>query len=431
MRNRMTDRRFKSPIYMLIAVVLALGLSGCDDFFEVRNPNVIDAETVDALQDGELFARSAFQTLSQAYGTMVVYTAWFSNEAWVGDTFPTRNQFGRRTVDPTNGTHTNDVWFPLARAVAQGEQVLDLLGGAPEQELNLARGALTSGFGLVLMAEAFCEGTMAQPGNEPGPLMTPTELLEAAVVRFDRVMTEASAAGGSEAASMSNAARVGKGRALLQLGRTNEAIQAVQDVAAGFVFNTAHVDDPGARGRLGNPVYFFSAGGSRESFVVPPHYRAIGQNLTGDPASPSGDPRIQFFDSGRDGQDNTLRLWSQLKYPSWAASIDLASGLEARYIEVEARNDPSEMLAFVNERRAVGGQGPYEGSDLMGQLMDQRSRDFWLTARRMGDWRRNPGAVPNILPPGDYYKEGLGGVGTDTCLPIPFNERQHNPNIPT
>jgi len=89
------------------------------------------------------------------------------------------------------------------------------------------------------------------------------------------------------------------------------------------------------------------------------------------------------------------------------------------------------MLTFVNERRAVGGQGPYEGSDLMGQLMDQRSRDFWLTARRMGDWRRNPGAVPNILPPGDYYKEGLGGVGTDTCLPIPFNERQHNPNIPT
>jgi starch-binding outer membrane protein, SusD/RagB family len=429
MRNRMTDRRLNSPIYMVIAVVLALGLSGCDDFFEVRNPNVIDAETVDAVQDGDIFARSAFQTLSQAYGVMIVYSGWFSNEAWVGDTFPTRNEYGRRTVASTNGTHTNDVWFPLARAVAQGEQVLDLLSGEPEQELNLARGALTSGFGLVLMAETFCEGTMAQPGNEPGPLMTPEELLETAVNRFDQVISEATAAGGTDAGNMANAARVGQGRALLQLGRTNEAVQAVQDVPGDFTFNTAHVDDPGARGRLGNPVHFFSAGGSREALVVPPHYREIGQDLTGDPASPSGDPRIQFFDAGRDAQDGTLRLWSQQKYPNWSAGVGLASGLEARYIEVEARNDPSEMRAFVNERRAVGGQGPYEGSDLLGQLMAQRSLDFWLSARRMGDWRRNGNAVPNILPPGDYYKDGIGGVGTDTCLPIPFNERQHNPNI--
>jgi hypothetical protein len=97
-------------------------LSGCDDFFEVRNPNVIDAETVDAVQDGDIFARSAFQTLSQAYGVMIVYSGWFSNEAWVGDTFPTRNEYGRRTVASTNGTHTNDVWFPLARSVLRGSR---------------------------------------------------------------------------------------------------------------------------------------------------------------------------------------------------------------------------------------------------------------------------------------------------------------------
>jgi starch-binding outer membrane protein, SusD/RagB family len=428
MNKRTTSRRIRGPVHLVALVILAVTLTGCDDFFDVRNPNVIDAETIDAVQDGDLFARSAFQTFASSYGNMIVYTGWFTNEAWVGDTFPTRNEFGRRAVDFTNGTHTDAVWFPLARSIAQGEQVLEILSGEPEQELNLARGALTSGFGLVLMGEAFCEGTMAQPGNEPGPLMTSEQLLETAVNRFERTISEAAAAGGSEAAGMADAARVGMGRALLQLGRTDEAIQAVQGVADDFVFNVPYVDDAGNRGRLGNGVFFFSAGGSRESFVVPPHYRDIGQDLTDD-GDVTGDPRIQFYDSGRDGQDNTLRLWSQLKYDNWAAAVDLASGLEARYIEVEARNDPAEMRAFINERRAVGGHDPYEGDDLLGELMAQRSIDFWITARRMGDWRRNGDAVPNILPPGPYYKPELPDVQNQTCLPIPFDERQHNPNF--
>lgn len=430
MMNTRTKRSLRTSAYLGVAALVALGTAGCDDFLDVRNPNVIDAAEIDPVQDGNLFARSAFQTFASAYGSMIVYTAWFTNEAWVGDTFPTRNEFGRRAVDFTNGTHNGSVWFPLARSVAQGEQVLDILTGESGQELNLARGAFTSAFGLVLMAEAFCEGTMWQSGNQPGPIMNTEELLQTAVNRFERAISEANAAGGGEASSIATAARVGQGRALLQLGRTSEAIQAVQGVPDDFVFDVPFVDDPGSRGRLGNGVFAFSAGGTRESFVVPPHYREIGQDLTDDSAEITGDPRIQFFDSGRDGQDNTLRLWSQLKFDNWAAPIDLASGLEARYIEVEARNDPAEMRAFINERREVGGHGPYEGDDLLGELMAQRSIDFWLTARRMGDWRRNPGAVPNILPPGPYYKPELPDVQDQTCLPIPFNERQHNPNLP-
>ena len=88
------------------------------------------------------------------------------------------------------------------------------------------------------------------------------------------------------------------------------------------------------------------------------------------------------------------------------------------------------MRAFVNERRAVGGQAPYEGDDLLGALMDQRSRDFWLEAKRMGDWRRNGAAVPNILQTGpDYYKPEVGVVSDQICFPLPFDERINNPNI--
>ncbi|TVR54279.1 MAG: hypothetical protein EA421_09315 [Gemmatimonadales bacterium] len=430
MKNRLNTRRFRLPVHLALAGILTVAAAGCESFFEVRTPNVIDAEDIDPIADGTVFSRSAFQTLGSAYGDVIRHTAWFTNEAWVGDTFPTRNEFGRRAIDDRNGTFRDEVWIPLTRGISQGEQAVEALAGVQGQELNVARASLTSAYGLTLMGEAFCEGTMRQPGNEPGPLMSVEQTLEAALPRYDQAIELAGGLTGAEAANILNASRVAKGRTLLQLGRTADAIAAVQGVPSDFEFLVPFVDDPGNRGRLGNGVYFFSAGGSREAFVVPPHYREMGQDLTGDPTDPVGDPRIQFFDSGRPAQDNTLQLWSQLKYPSWSASIRLASGLEARYIEVEARNDPVEMLGFINERRAAGGHGPYEGDDLLGELMAQRSIDFWLEGKRMGDWRRNPGSVPNILEPGDnYYKPEVGTVFDQTCFPLPFDERTNNPNI--
>lgn len=428
MRNQTILRRVRGRVGALaLLAVLTPALTACDSFFEVINPNVIDASTVDPVADGTVFSRSAFQTFAAAYAAgYIVYTAWFSNEAWVGDTFPTRNEYGRRFIDDRNGTHNGEVWFPLTRGISQAEFAVSVLDGVAGQELNVARAAMTSAFGLTLQAEAFCEGTL--PGIEgstvvPGPLMTPTQLLEAALTRFDKAISAGGGATGTEATNIVNAARVGKGRALLQLGRRAEAAAAVSGVATSFVFNVPYIDDAGNRGRLGNGVYFFSAGGSREAIVVSPEYRAF------------NDPRIQFADAGRLAQDGTLRLWTQRKYPAWSSSIPLASGLEARYIEVEAGQNAAAMLAFINQRRAVGNQPAINTTnmgELMAELMAQRSRDFWLEGKRMGDWRRNPSSVPNILQPGNnYYKPELGGVENQTCMPLPFNERNNNPNIGT
>lgn len=408
---------------LLVVAALAPSLTACDlNFFDVKNPDVIDAASVDPVADGTIFSRSAFQTFARAFGQgFIVYTAWFTNEMWVGDTFPTRNEYGRRLIDDRNTSTTTDLWNPLTQAIAQGEQVLEILDGAPGQELNLARAALTSAYGLTLQGEAFCEGTMRGPLGVPGPLMTSTQLLETAVDRFDKAIAFAGGASGTEASSIADAARVGKGRALLQLGRKSEAAAAVAGVAASFEFNVAYVDDAGNRTRLGNGVYFYSAGGSREALVVPPHYQAM------------GDPRVTFADAGRNAQDGVTRFWSQKKFGSWASPIRLASGLEARYIVAEATLSGAALQAFVNERRAVGGQAPIattDGAQLLTELMAQRDRDFWLEGHRMGDWRRNPNSMTNILEPGDnYYKPDVGTVSNQTCMPLPFAERNANPNI--
>ena len=62
--------------------------------------------------------------------------------------------------------------------------------------------------------------------------------------------------------------------------------------------------------------------------------------------------------------------------------------------------------------------------------MFSQSRDFWLEGHRMGDWRRHPTLVPNILQPGDnYYKPEVGQGSNQTCMPLPFAERNANPNM--
>src|SRR5690625_5809816 len=106
----------------IAALVAALTLSGCSDsFYEVRRPNMVDDGTVDPEADAELFSWSEYQNFSEAYGGLIVNGAFFTNEARVGDTYPTRNDFGLRRIDDRNGTHRDEVWIPLARALSSTE----------------------------------------------------------------------------------------------------------------------------------------------------------------------------------------------------------------------------------------------------------------------------------------------------------------------
>jgi starch-binding outer membrane protein, SusD/RagB family len=420
---------------MLTATVV-LGAAGCDSLLEVRNPNVVEASAIDPVADAPVLSQSAFQNFAVFYGSAIVHSAWFTHEAWVGDTFPTRNEFGRRLIDDRNPTHNGEMWFPLGRAASTSEDVLLLAGDAPgaDASVHIARAAMTAGFSLVMMAELFCEGTVSASAT-PGPRLDTPAMLNRAVERFNRAIavgTAASTATGpghtnatrAAALQMASASRVGAARAHLQAGRNAEAIAAASAVPAGFVrFDVTYVDDAGNRGRLGNPVFFNSAGGSRENLVVPPVYRAM------------NDPRITFADAGRNAQDGTLRLWTQTKYPTWASPIRLASALEARYIIAEARlkqGSPADALTLIAERRTAGNQGAFVGTGdaILAELMAQRSRDFWLEGKRMGDWRRNPGAVPNVLGPTDpYYKDAIGDISDQTCMPVPAFEVERNPSF--
>lgn len=403
---------------LALAVLLAAGAAACADFVTVDNPNVVNDDGIDPVRDADVLSRSAFQDFSTAVGDLVLHGAWLTTELWVGDSSEDRNQFGRREIVDSNQRLNTDLWQRFARGLATSENVGDLLAASDQApRLSLARVRLASGFSYLNMAEAFCTGVA-----RGGPPLDRTAMLGLAAERLAQAREAGLAAGGAEGGQVATAALVGLARTHLTAGRRGEAAAAADAVPAAFEMALFNIDDAANRARLGNKLW--EATVDRAAAVVPPAYRAMAD---------AGDTRIRYRDRGVNAYDGFLRFYSQEKYTSWAAPYRLASGLEARYLAVEARADAGEMLAFVNARRAAGNQAPLGGgtaAELLPALMDQKSRDFWLEGRRLGDWARNGAAVPNVIAAGSaYYKPASGPVRDGRCIPLPLAETSNNPNF--
>ncbi len=109
--------------------------------------------------------------------------------------------------------------------------------------------------------------------------------------------------------------------------------------------------------------------------------------------------------------------------------IRFASGVEARYIVIEADGPNAAMLSFVNARRAVAGKPPLNltGSDLLAEFRMERGLDFYLTGQRLGDVRRYLQAGTDLFPTGTI-PVGSGTYGAMHCFIVPQSEKSRNPN---
>ncbi|MGD8279438.1 MAG: hypothetical protein PVH00_15475 [Gemmatimonadota bacterium] len=414
---------------LALIVLTTIAMPGCDKFLDVTNPNNLESENIDPDSDARLLGQSVYQKFVSDWGdtgeSFPVYIAWYTGSAYVGDTYPTRNDFGRRDI-PWNNGHINTFWSDIHENISFARTTIRSIEEAGPT-LDLAKSWFVSGLMILVQAECYCEGTIYDSDNgEPRGPMPTVELLDSAIVNLQNVITVAQGVTGDDAADAADiamAARVGIARAHLQAGRLSEAAAMAGQVPESFAFYLWHLDDSSNRS-LGNSVWGFSE--ARISLVVPPVFRAMAD---------AGDPRIAYVDMERVAQDGVLNFYRQDKYKGWGSSERFASGLEARYIKVEAEQNPGAMLAFINERRAAGNQAPMATTTDMGalmtELMEQKTRDFWLEGRRMADFRRVPQYMSYVIPAGDdtYYKPELGIVKGETCWPVPRNEYDNNPKF--
>lgn len=229
---------------------------------------------------------------------------------------------------------------------------------------------------------------------------------------------------------------MGRARALLDLGRFDEAAAAAADVPTDFQYVTEHAEAPL---QLQNAIWAYTNQGlwsvaDQEGGAGLPYITAQDPRVPADTVDSDGDG---FADTGLDSQTIQHALF---KFPDANASVPVADGIEARLIEAEAELQNGSfggMTTFLNDLRqnAIDPALPNlatPGTNAAATDLLFSERAFWLyaTGHRLGDMRRlirqYLRGPDTVFPTGDYHKGG-SSYGSDVNLPLPIDE-ENNPN---
>ncbi|MBC7894608.1 MAG: hypothetical protein H7066_04295 [Cytophagaceae bacterium] len=399
--------------------LLLLSTAACSDgFLEVKNPNVIDASEVDPAASAASLSASVQQNFATAVGTFIQFSSHFTGETYIMETSGAQNEFGRREVSELNGQSTT-MWREMSLAAASAKLLLDLTLPNPTTNIHIARAATYRGYAMVWLATDFCTGALSS-----GPELTNAQMLDSAIVWLSLGITVGTANNTADGIALSRMAMVGRARAKLQKGDKAGALADATAVPAGFSQNLTYQDDLANRVRLSNALWRGTV--DRSVISVPSYYQIT-------------DPRVKWLPPGQ----HPYNAWDaaagayfiQQKYTGYASPIRIASKLEAEYIAAEASGDIAVQTALINRQRAAARQPVYSGgtdaASVLTELFDQKRLDFWLEGKRLADYRRQPVAAARYVPVAGsaYWRPNLGNIGAQTCYPLPFQERDNNPNM--
>lgn len=317
----------------------------------------------------------------------------------------------------------SDPWSQINRVRGDAQQAIGIFAEYTT-ESPVYRGHLYAiiGYLELQLADMYCSGIPLSTVDFKGDWTyragsTTAEVYQHAIALFDTAMTLS-----VDSTPILNLARVGKGRALLALGRYADASTAVADVPLDFKYQptltwkrttqsfTSQVTMVDREGVVGLP--YFSGGDHRVDSVF------VGTNTFG------------------------TRLYLPKKYPlNVASSFTIADGIEAQLIIAEAKlNDKkySDWLQILNHLRqnAIVPALPdlddpgSAGSDRVDTLFKERAFWMYLTGHRLGDMRRlirQYGREPNAVYPMGGYPGWSGDYGADVVIPISNNSEGANP----
>lgn len=320
------------------------------------------------------------------------------------------------------------------------------------------------GLTMTYLADFFCSGIPLTNYTSPGgyeyePGISTDSVYERAVAEYDSALANV-----GDSLNFKYLAEVGKARALLDLGKFQEAAAAVQDVPTDFVYKARYaVDYVGSFSNnwvWGVPTYTDPENG----------FGTIGdrEGINGLPFVSSHDPRVPLISSPIQSTtypltNYTLPAWMFPNDNFWHGTstkpkngedIVVASGIEARLAEAEAKANAGDasFLTILNTLRtsctdaatcpdpAPAGTGGVAGLPPLTDPGDQKARikmvyderAYWtfLTGIRQGDLRRLVRVYgwpqDEVYPTGPYPIGAAQAYGRYTNVPIPNTERAIN-----
>ena len=429
------------------ALAALAALAGCN------TDKLLNVPDVDVVSPDVLVGRSVLPSaLAAAIGDFAVAYAGsagsegqaqmaglFTDELLNAESFPTRIEVDQREINPINAT-----MLTIFRDIARARATADAVGGRFKEfdptNPSYAEVLALAAYARVLLAENYCSGVPLSSSNADGSFtfgkpQTTVQLLTEALAQYDSAITIATAAGAAGSAQL-NLARLGKGRALLDLGQFAAAAAAVSAVPDNFRYVIFHSENSG---RQNNGVFAFAQ--LQRRFAIPD-----GEGINGIRFQSLNDSRAPVSRAGT-GFDAVSPLMVTSKYASRTAPTPLAEGSEARLIEAEAALQAMDVVLYLNklnQARAAsvtysGGAsarpGPIDTPPLTrdGQvdlLFRERALTMFLTSHRLSDLRRLVRQYGRdqaaVFPTGAYFKGGI--FGNDVNFPVPFEEK-NNPEF--
>ncbi len=425
----------------VVLALTALPLASC-------NPNtLLDVADPDVVRPGNLVGKSALPALrSGVFGSFQIAFSGggdlqngghegiinlgglFSDELINAETFSDRINLDAHRVTAANGSMVA-LFLDLSRARAAAAAASRKYAKFDPGTAGHIEMIAIDGFAHILFGEHYCSGVPFSTITDDeelqyGQPLSTSEIFEVAIAKFDSVIAMGQTLQDDVLASLG---RVGKGRALVNLGRFADAAAAVAGVPTSFSFD---IQSSTNSDRQKNGIWHYFTNSA--SFSVADHEGGVGLPFASD-----DDPRIRPEDTGGPGFDGETELFVSLKYPDATTPTVLAAGDEARLIEAEAAlraGSASAMLATLDALRAGIGLDPLTdpGTQVGREDLLFKERAYWLylTGHRTGDLRREVRqygrSIASVYPSGPYFKGGV--YGTDYVLPVSADER-NNPNF--
>jgi tetratricopeptide (TPR) repeat protein len=337
----------------------------------------------------------------------------------------------------------------IRTATAQGIGALSKY--APQTSPAL-RGHLYAlkGYAELLLADLFCSGVPLSEFQFEGDYVyrsgsTTAEIYKHAVVLFDSALAIS-----SDSSRIMNLARVGKGRALLNLGEYTAAIDAVQEVPNDFRY-----EFPVDWGETLSQESIFEVDDMNGVSV------ADRKGINGFPYRSSGDPRTAVVSAGQNAFGVPRYFPEKYGTPSGISNISVATGIEARLIQAEAlyHAGGNDWLTTLNALRTNGtftvtqnpddpnqvdttwhaglggvdGLKPFENPQAdtakVSLIFAERAAWLYLSGARQGDLRRMirqyRRSQEEVYPIGPYPLPLYSEYGSEVTLVVPKEERSN------
>jgi starch-binding outer membrane protein, SusD/RagB family len=434
---------------------VAVGLVACDineTLLEPQNPGLIDETAVGSPAAALQLKVGAIGRLKQLVNCGGGECLWeesghLADEFKNSDFQPTRQDVDQRTMTSSNTTLSYNTATTIRGYLRDALTAMQKYN----PDSTTARGELYLGLGFAEMslADTYCNGIplgeivngvvdYSNPSFTPLPTQ---QVYDRALVHVDSALSLIGSATDTVSAHVRRAARVVKARLLVNKGRFADAAALVPTslVQSAFQYmwttSTASTADDLGIWTVNNSVARITVSDSFD--IANGRVNIIGNAI---PFVSAKDPRVPVILAPTPAEDGVTPLYIQQIWRNRDDSIPMASGIDARMIEAEAKlqaNDIAGLMTILNSLRATPPRiGNYQPT-AMAALPTPTSQDaavslffrekaFWTFGRgqRLPDMRRMirqyNRTEDKVFPTGIYYKGGV--YGHDVNFPVPDGE---------